>query len=380
MSISADRVEILWGGALTLQPSREVPVESQFRSSDLPLARWATPILRFLKTAEVLFFKGLQFLAIFRPRKSILGLPSIATSQFTLFQALVNNGTQEEVLGFRPRRLLHRILKGIPDVEMFEHVEFTLSYGPHAMHTVVGSTDTRGFIHLQVPFEIPRNVPDTAWLRMRPLGVDTLLGRIQLGDYEVVSTPIFFLTPRVKWVVVSDIDDTIKDSNIAETTSLKSILQGLFRGNFYTYAPIVGMAKLYKELIARGSLIVYLTSTPYQLGPFLLKFLRDCGFPEGPVFLRWLGYGRVRHKWRSLLRLIESLGEEQQCLLIGDSGEKDLHIYRRLCDHPRLGKKVSKILIRHVPGTPVQSPINDKEVFYNRIEELAEHLHAIVGP
>ena len=30
-------------------------------------------------------------------------------------------------------------------------------------------------------------------------------------------------------------------------------------------------------------MIVYVTSTPYQLAPFLLKFLRESKFPEGPV-------------------------------------------------------------------------------------------------
>lgn len=350
------------------------------RATDLPRNKWVGAALRFFKTFEVLLFWLLESVGAYRGKKSILGIPSLATRQFTFLQAIVYNGTQEQVLGYRPRRLLHRILRGVPDTELFEWVRFQLGVSENDTRTVEGSTETRGFIHLQLPWQLPWRPPKMAWLRMEPRGVETFLGRLRLGDYEVISAPVFFLTERVKYVIVSDIDDTIKDSKIAETTSLRAVLGGLFRGHYYTYDPIQGMPQLYRELVDKGAMIVYLTSTPYQLGPWLLKFLKQNEFPEGPVFLRWLGYGRVRHKWRTLQKLFGSLADGQRCVLVGDSGEKDLQIYRRICENPVFERRVARILIRHVPGTPVQKPLSDKEGFFNDLADLRAQLKEILDP
>ncbi len=347
------------------------------RWTDLPSPRIWGSVLRFVKTFEVLLFRLLQFLDLYRPQKSVIGIPGLATRNSTTLQAVVYNGTQEEVLGFRPRRLLHRLLKGLPDLEMFERVRFQLAVSPNSLRSVEASTETRGFVLLQLPWQLPWKTPKQAWLRMEPLGVETLVGKIRLGDYEVLSSPVFFLNDEIQWVVVSDIDDTIKDTKIAESVGLKQILSGLFFGHYYKYEALEGMAELYRELAERGALIVYVTSTPYALTPFLLKFLRDQKFPEGPVYPRWLGYGRFGHKWRTLHRLISSL-DRQRCVFIGDSGEQDLQIYRRLCDTEVFAERIEKILIRHVPGTPVQRAFHEREIFYRTVEELREHLKSMI--
>jgi hypothetical protein len=347
------------------------------RITDFPYRKWSGLFFRFLKTFDILFFRVLQFFELYRPQKSILGIPSFATKDFALLQAAVYNGTQEEVLGFRPRRLLHRLLKGVPDLEMFEAVRFQLAVSEKALRSVEVSTETRGFINVEMPWQIPWELPKVSWLRIRPLGVDTVVGRVEIGNYEVISSPVFFLTNQVKWVVISDIDDTIKSSNVAETTSVRSILASLFKGHYYRYEAIEGMADLYKRLAAKGAMIVYLTSTPYQLTPFLLKFLRDCQFPEGPVFPRWLGYNRFGHKIRTLRRLLNHVSG-QRCALIGDSGEQDLQIYRRLCESSQFGSHVERILIRHVPGSalpPMEAP---REVLYKTIPELERELSFIL--
>lgn len=347
------------------------------RLTDLPYPKWWGFWIRFFKTFEVLIFKLLQMLDLYRPQKSIVGIPSLATRNFTVLQAVVYNGTQEEVLGFRPRRLLHRVLKGLPDLEMYERVRFQLSVSENALRTVEASTETRGFINLQLPWQLPWKCPKLAFQRMSPVGVETLAGTIDLGDYEVLSSPVFFLSEDVKWVIVSDIDDTIKDTKIAEATGFKKIVSSIFRGHYYTYEAIEGMAELYQEAVQKGAMIVYLTSTPYQLSPFLLKFLRERKFPEGPVFPRWLGYGRFGHKWRVLHRLFSNI-DRQRAVLIGDSGEQDLQIYRRVCYTGTFGDRVERVLIRHVPGTPIQKTIHSREVFYNDIAELREQLGFIL--
>lgn len=361
---------------MTSKPNKPFPSIPTLRLTDLPPRKWWGLCVSFFKTVEVLVFRVLQALDLYRPHKSVVAIPSIATPGYASVQAVVYNGTQEEVLGFRPRRLLHRILKGVPDLESFERLSFQLAT-PDAVRTVEASTETRGFIHLNLPWQLPLNDAKLSYLRINPVGVETLVGRVDLGDYDVLSAPVFYLNDQVRWVIVSDIDDTIKDSEIAKTTTPREMLRGLFKGHYYRYDPIGGMAELYQRLVDKGSLITYVTSTPFQLAPFLLKFLRESHFPEGPVFMRWLGYGRFGHKWRTLHRLLSNLGN-QKCILIGDSGEQDLQIYRRVYETYPFMDKVEKILIRHVPGSPLQRPLHEKEGFYTSIEELEAQLETIL--
>jgi phosphatidate phosphatase APP1 len=260
---------------------------------------------------------------------------------------------------------------------MFERVKFQLSYSPKVQRTVEASTETRGFIHLQLPWQLPWRTESKGSIQLQATGVETHLGRIHLGFYETHNPPVYFLNENVKYLVVSDIDDTIKDSNIADSTSIRGILKSVFRGHYYTYEAIAGMAELYRDLANKGALIVYLTSTPYQLTPFLLKFLSECKFPEGPVFPRWLGYGKTRHKWRTMHKILSNMGN-QDCFLVGDSGELDLEIYRRICENKAFAHKVKNILIRNVPGTQKLVPGHPREVMYDSLEELRERFRPIL--
>ncbi|MBM4302958.1 MAG: DUF2183 domain-containing protein [Deltaproteobacteria bacterium] len=350
---------------------------SSLRLSDLPRPKWWGRGVRFFKSFEVFFFKILELLDLYRAQKSILGIPTLATASFTSLQAVIFNGTQEEVLGFKPRRLFHRILRGIPDLEFFERVKFQVSFSENNLRSIEASSETRGFIHLQMPWQLPETSPRVSWVRLNPMGVETSFGKIALGDYEILSAPVFFLNDQIDSVIISDIDDTIKDTNVGKSMTLSSILNGLFKGHYYQYEAIDGMAEFYQSLASKNSLIVYVTSTPFELAPFLLKFLRDRKFPEGPVFMRWLGYGRFGHKWRTINRILSQV-QNQKCLLIGDSGEQDLQIYRRICETGNYGDKVKKILIRHIPGTPFQKALHARENFYTELTELKAQIESVI--
>lgn len=347
------------------------------RISEIPKNLWLERLVRTFKTIEVLLFKILEICDVYRPQKSIIGIPSLATRNFTTLQAAVYNGSQEEVLGFKPRRLLYRIFRGLPDLELFERIRFQLSVGENSLRSVEGSTRTRGFIQLQLPWPVTSKAPQASWLRLSPSGVETLVGSIRLGDYEVLSAPVFFLNHQIKNIIISDIDDTIKESHILETTGFKQILLSIFKGNYYRYEAIPGMPQLYQELNRPDTLIIYLTSTPFQLAPFLLKFLRDNRFPEGPVFPRWLGYRKFTHKFRVLSKVLSQV-ENQRVYLVGDSGEEDLNIYRRVSETPSWSSAIQKILIRHVPGSRMPPLKRDNEVLFKDLDGLKSHLNEIL--
>lgn len=340
------------------------------RQTEIPRRRFWEFTARFLKTFDLLLFKILQVLDLYRVQKAIIGIPSLATRSFTLLQAVVYNGTQEEVLGYRPRRWLYRLVKGLPDVELFERVRFQVALSENQVRTVDASTEGRGFMLLQLPWQMPEESARATWLRLSPLGIDSLAGRITLGEYEVFSAPVFFLNSQIKRIIISDIDDTIKDSKIRETTGVRQILRSLFKGHYYRFDALEGMSEFYQTLNRPDTLVIYVTSTPFQLAAFLLKFLRDNRFPEGPVFMRWLGYGGFGHKYRTLSKILTQV-DGQRVYCIGDSGEEDLAIYRRVAqDH---GRHMEKILIRHVPGSSIPTLQPEKEVLYRSLDELKAH-------
>lgn len=155
-------------------------------------------------------------------------------------------------------------------------------------------------------------------------------------------------------LVVCDIDDTIKVSNIGDHTK---VLRATFVEPF---AAVPGMSELLGKLAAAGEERVefhYLSASPWQLYEPLAAFLRDNGFPEGCITLR-----EFRMKDERVLTMfkdpreykraeIEGLMSElpdRKLVLIGDSTEHDAELYAEVARaHPG---RVQAILIRATPG------------------------------
>ena len=88
------------------------------------------------------------------------------------------------------------------------------------------------------------------------------------------------------WAVISDIDDTIKITEVRDRLKL-------LKHTFIDLPSVVpGMPEFYKQLYAALSTpalpapFVYLSASPYNLYPFLSEFVRGAGFPDGMVILR----------------------------------------------------------------------------------------------
>ena len=329
--------------------------------------------LKLLKTFESIALKIIEVIGTYKIQKSIVVIPSLTTQNYSFIQIVVYNGTIEEVLGFRQRGFISRILKGVPDFERFECLECQFPKDKtDKIKEMTVSTSHRGFVFLQLPWGVSLQQAKSNFT-VTPKGTETLFGNIKLGDYEIHQNSMFCIDESIKWVIISDIDDTIKDSKISETTTWPKILRAIFLGHYYRYDPVLGMPTLYSLLVKKHGLIVYVTSTPLPLAPFLLKFLKVNDFPEGPVYLRNLKYNQLRHKWMVVSRLLESL-TTQKCILIGDSGESDLLIYRRLNSIPHLSKKIFKICIRELPHRPAQKANHPKEFFFKDISVLQTFL------
>ena len=166
------------------------------------------------------------------------------------------------------------------------------------------------------------------------------------------------LVPDEGLSIISDIDDTIKISNVADRNEL---LKNTF---LRPYKPVPGMAAAYRAMAGRapGTAFHYLSNSPLQLLPPLDAFLRDGDFPPGSMHLRestaWtrllpVGAKSRDHKPGVLADLLADF-PRRRFLLVGDSGEEDPENYAALARaHP---ERDITIIIRALRGESRDDP------------------------
>ena len=152
--------------------------------------------------------------------------------------------------------------------------------------------------------------------------------------------------------VISDIDDTIKISEVLDKVRL---LANTF---ILPFKAVPGMADLYQQWHAKNSQCTfhYLSGMPDQLYTLTQEFIRDNRFPDGSFHMRHFGWAvaslfnflhsesTFTHKM-SYLRFFFS-HTLRDFVLIGDSGEKDPEIYGTIArEYPA---RVRAIFIRAI--------------------------------
>jgi len=130
--------------------------------------------------------------------------------------------------------------------------------------------------------------------------------------------------------VISDIDDTVKESNVLDRDEL------LANAFLRPYLPVEGMPELYAGWAGGGVVVHYVTAGPWQLYPPLWEFVEGHGFPGVEIQMRDL-----RIKDRTVLTFfqdsqpykVERVREilrrfpARRFVLVGDSGEHDPEVY-----------------------------------------------------
>ena len=190
------------------------------------------------------------------------------------------------------------------------------------------------------------------------MGAQPSGGRIQLIDEEGLS-------------VVSDIDDTVKVTNVANRREL--LANTLLR----EFSAVEGMADVYRGWQQDGAVFHYVSASPWQLANCLGGFLRDVDLPSGSMHLKLFRLkdstplGRLPSRKHSKRRIIEQIMADfpsRRFLLVGDSGERDPELYATIARrHPR---QVAAVAIRRVESRHSRQKI---EV---RLDRLARRLPA----
>lgn len=178
--------------------------------------------------------------------------------------------------------------------------------------------------------------------------------------------------PGCEYGVISDIDDTVVESN---ATSFLKLMKLTLMRNAYTRVPFEGVAALYRGFRAgasgrAGNPVFYVSSSAWNVYDLLLRFMEVHGLPKGPLFLRDLGIEKEYffksphrvHKRGTIDRILDTY-PDLPFILVGDSGQKDADIYQSVAqDYPG---RILAIYIRRVG-----------HFFTERVERIAEQVNA----
>ncbi|KAJ5468534.1 hypothetical protein N7475_006286 [Penicillium sp. IBT 31633x] len=217
---------------------------------------------------------------------------------------------------------------------------------------------------------------------MGAIGVqDGAVVRPRLHDFgdEAVAMSTTFAAPE-GWLVISDIDDTIKRTMTLEPT-------GVIRTTFADVPESVpGMAELYRYIdYELNPAWFYLSASPYNLYPFLHDFL-DEHYCPGTLVLR-------DYSWMDITGLIKSFTEKTQeykvermekihrwfprrrVLCIGDSTQKDPEAYAEM--YSRYPEWIHAIIIRKVTDVAHMEEKNLPERFEKAFENVPSHMWTV---
>lgn len=208
-------------------------------------------------------------------------------------------------------------------------------------------TDRDGYFRLHLE---PRQPPpaDRSW---HP--VDLLLE----GEHPVRAQGRVFIPPRhCRFVVISDIDDTIMYTGVANKLAM---LWRLFVEDAERRIPFPGVTALYRALHdgasgIEGNPMLYVSRGPWGIYDILDAFFRIHDVPVGPIlFLREWGISwksplprRAEDHKQDLIRNMLDLYGDLPFILIGDSGQHDPEVYRDIVEENP--GRVLAVLIRNV--------------------------------
>ncbi|WP_132256354.1 App1 family protein [Methylobacterium segetis] len=209
------------------------------------------------------------------------------------------------------------------------------------------TTDRDGYFRLHLrPHDVPSS--NSAWH-----SVDLTLD----ADPPVRAQAQVYIPPtRCRFVVISDIDDTIMHTGVANKLKM---LWRLFVADAESRVAVPGAAALCRALHAgvtgdEANPMLYVSRAPWGIYDMLEEFFRQHAIPVGPVlFLREWGLSwrhplprRAEHHKRELISHMLALYRDLPFVLIGDSGQHDPEVYAQVvADHPG---RVLAVYIRNV--------------------------------
>lgn len=156
--------------------------------------------------------------------------------------------------------------------------------------------------------------------------------RVLANENISATNPIEIIEP-VGVSLISDVDDTIKRSNIGMGA------REIFRNTFIrdlSELTVPGVTDWYHTMHQMGVKLHYCSNSPWQLFPVLATFFHAAGLPNGSIHLKHYSgmlqgiFEPVAERKKGTLEAILRDFPERKFIFVGDSGEADLEVYTEL--------------------------------------------------
>lgn len=237
-------------------------------------------------------------------------------------------------------------------------------------------SDQDGMIALDVPIDPPIQPG------LYPLSAESVSG--QEYPSTMSKQPLVIHEPDSQELgIISDIDDTLKVSNITDT--LQAAKNLFFQSPFKAPA-IPGMATLFQTLdrvvdqqTGDGDFF-YISGSPQNFAPQIYAFLDHQGFPKGAVTLKRWGFKdktnnplfQSDYKLQALREILKTY-PQKPFVCFGDSAEADAEIYKKLQNE--FPDQVKVILIHHITADQASHPKYHGVSLYQSAREATRELN-----
>ncbi len=204
--------------------------------------------------------------------------------------------------------------------------------------------------------ELEARIPVSALpVPTRPAWVDARVA-LAAGDRRVFAGRVL-LVPPTGTSVISDIDDTVKVTNVRDKAEL-------VQNTFVRPLRVVdGMPEVLTRWAGAGAAVHYLSASPWQLHALLADFFAHVGLPTGVLDLKLVQLASPTvtalfdqpevfkvPRLDALLRQFPG----RRFVLVGDSGERDPEAYAEIVR--RFPAQVAAVYIRDVTNEPLAAP------------------------
>ncbi len=212
------------------------------------------------------------------------------------------------------------------------NAEVAITWGEHTFNR---KTDSEGYFHVEHHCPPDGHVHSNHGLwQEAEIRVVSLPGEesVEVSSYAEVVVPTV-----AEFGVISDIDDTILQTDVTSRLKLRTMVHTLLKNAGKRHA-FSGVSDFYQALSlgpdGEGfNPFFYVSNSPWNLYDLLLDFLHLNHLPRGPVLLRDFGLpsedtitSYKTHKADMVKKILDTY-PDFPFILVGDSGEHDTDIY-----------------------------------------------------
>lgn len=244
-------------------------------------------------------------------------------------------------------------------------------------------TDKEGYFTLDSDWTGPTQLENAQWI-----DAEIALLDVTNEDDSAIKAKgvVFYETENADYGVITDVDDTVLQTNVTSLFKLKMLYATFFQ-NARQRLPMEGIVDLFKAFSKGGNgkrqnPIFYVSNSPWNIYDLLAEFMDIQQFPKGPILLRDYGLSPIEdfsgHKLNTIRRILKN-HPNLPFIFLGDTAAEDADFYIELAKE--FPNQVAAIYIRQTKDTKnarriaqlIEANSNIEVVLTDSSKQMVEH-------